>query len=126
MSGFELGAVEYGAAMEAFEQSRKPERSLEIFDDMVGASSLSFFFVLRVARPMNGCPMRIARDFRNDCMDLMFQRKVSLSIFEQVCLMMAATAIVLFGEYSSPGAFGCVSVAVAGIARIAMSALWRM
>lgn len=35
LAGFELGPVEYGAAMEAFEQSRKPERSLELFDDMV-------------------------------------------------------------------------------------------
>lgn len=27
--------VEYGAAMEAFEKDRKPERSLELFDEMV-------------------------------------------------------------------------------------------
>lgn len=37
-AGFELGAMEYGAAMEAFEQSCKPERSLEIFDDMVNVA----------------------------------------------------------------------------------------
>ena len=34
-SGFDLGVVEYGAVMEALEQSGKPERSLEIFDEMV-------------------------------------------------------------------------------------------
>lgn len=35
LPGFELGVVEYGAVIEAFEQSGKPEKGLEIFDDMV-------------------------------------------------------------------------------------------
>lgn len=35
VAGFELGVVEYGAAIEAFEQAGKPERGLEMFDEMV-------------------------------------------------------------------------------------------
>lgn len=34
-AGFELGVVEYGAAMEAFERAGKPERGLEMFEEMV-------------------------------------------------------------------------------------------
>lgn len=36
-AGFELGVVEHGAAIEAFEQAGKPERGLEMFDEMVRA-----------------------------------------------------------------------------------------
>ncbi|CAM9219017.1 unnamed protein product, partial [Scytosiphon promiscuus] len=36
-NGFELGVVEYGAAIEAFEQAGKPERGLEMFDEMIAA-----------------------------------------------------------------------------------------
>eukprot|EP00903_Cladosiphon_okamuranus_P008706 g8340.t1 len=35
--GFELGVVEYGAAIEAFEKAGKPERGLEMFDEMTTA-----------------------------------------------------------------------------------------
>ena len=33
--GFQLGVVEYGATIEAFEKAGKPERGLEMLDEMV-------------------------------------------------------------------------------------------
>lgn len=36
--GFELGVVEYGATIEAFEKAGKPERGLDMFDEMVSTA----------------------------------------------------------------------------------------
>ena len=45
LAGFEVGVVEFGAVMEAFERGGKPERVLETFDEMVRGGHVFLGFV---------------------------------------------------------------------------------